>query len=276
MNSVFTTHIGSLPFRSLRAAFDYTMKFDIPVLFSLPALGKEHFMGNDLCCGLDLIEEKHFNQFGALILKKNFWQETKKFNPPFLEEFLKHIEKEKKPLFKYQLIGPYTLFQILEANELSFKNFCSYLFPIYEEIIQRLAREGLGFFMFDEPSLATASKNQILYLKSYYNHFSIQGVKIGIHTCSKLTPFTYNLLNQTCYLHVDYSLYSIHELRQFKAIGAIGISKGYDLVSVIDGGFREKLNDTCLIAPSCGLYFEKMNDLDCVFNHLNLTKEKML
>ncbi|MEE2671939.1 MAG: hypothetical protein VYA54_09520 [Bdellovibrionota bacterium] len=92
--NIKTTHVGSLPHSNVEAAIDYTFKFDIPVLFSLPNLGAEHFMGSDIFSYSGGWENFNSHSLDSLY---------------FENEFFNAFNKQEKKQFKVQLIGPVTL-----------------------------------------------------------------------------------------------------------------------------------------------------------------------
>ena len=132
-----TTHVGSLPFLDVDQAIEFTFKFDIPVLFSLPKMGREHFMGFDI-----LSYSKSWEQFNSGCLDNLYFE----------KEFFKAFEKQGDTAFKVQLIGPVTL-QKYFLKDLDYLEVSQKLEEAYTYLVERLSSRGNLIFVLDEPAL---------------------------------------------------------------------------------------------------------------------------
>lgn len=237
-----TTHVGSLPFKTVAEALDYTFLWDVPVLFSLPQMRSQEFMGRDLLTMLGVEATRS--------LDKAFYKSKRELIPFHLKEFLRFREEKKNgSLFKYQLIGPVTFYQMLpNKNEIDFNFLKDFLLEKYIRLIEKLAVHGDIFFVLDEPMLG--SHISFYSDKIYLNELSKVCKHSYIHCCDKLDLSTLEKIKSS--LHLDMKLYPELLSSGELANEFIGLDKLSDLK------FSDKSK---FISPSCGLGIKKPSEI---------------
>jgi methionine synthase II (cobalamin-independent) len=269
MTEVSLTHVGSLPHKDLSSALDYTFKFDLPVLFTLPNLDENQYMGKDIVTQLGIGDYSLEHQIS---LNKNYMNSKERLKPPFLHEFLNELKSKGRTGFKYQLIGPVTFFHLLGKTEFSIEEVGEFLAKKYIDLLKLLGPFGLELFILDEPVLGNSTEGQREYLKTFLIElYKKTNINTGLHVCSKLEP---NALMkfEGFVLNLDYSLYSSDEIASIKETNFIGLSHGglSDCHKAED--FNKNLADKVFLSPSCGLAFHQIDEIDNIFNNLSQTK----
>ena len=128
-----TTHVGSLPFKCLNQALDYTFEWDIPVLFTLPQISSQEFMGFDLISILAIGGSQNQK---TLSLRDDYLNCKKEITPLHLDAFIEYKDHKKFNKFKYQVIGPVSLFQMISnKDEIQFEGLVSFLKDKYYQLI---------------------------------------------------------------------------------------------------------------------------------------------
>ena len=257
MTRPMLTHVGSLPFLDITTALEYTFRFDIPVLFSLPILDPNQFMGFDILHLLDikspLAKENEFE------LKEHFWESENKIKPYYQDEFLAKAKMKRVEKVKFQLIGPYTFYK-LQQNSLqqtSFEKIASFLLIKYQDVLKTLTADISLFFCIDEPMLSSASFEEISLVKKFVQDLAkVEGAETAIHCCAKLTLEQLNHL-EGIMLNLDTSLYDeafIERHREFFRFPGIPLQG-------IKGDLSKICKDARYVSPSCGLALKEVDEL---------------
>lgn len=141
-----TTHVGSLPFLNTKDADVFNSKFDLPVLYTLPALDKNQLMLEQVVGNV--------KEFDKSILSRT------------IEVFNLHsIQNRSK--FKYQMIGPVTLIKALDIrDDVIIEDILNWYLGQLKKLIGSKESKRCYFFL-DEPMLFSASEKHYAYL----NHF---------------------------------------------------------------------------------------------------------
>ncbi len=169
-----TSHIGSLPFKSLRDADQFNKSFDLPVLYSLPLLDKSQFML------AQVIGDFNTDSFDKGILGRNI-------KIPNLDSVTEYEE------FKFQLVGPITLIKSfkkispLEIN-LLLKWYLNQIIELFEK-----KRVASCYFFLDEPMLYMANDSDYVLLNNFLKTLKTKFFKVGIHCCSSFEISKINL-----------------------------------------------------------------------------------
>jgi len=271
MQKIDITHIGSLPFLNVEDAIDYTFKFDIPVLFSLPILNSKEFMGQDILHQLKIpfrmVDHKIHLEVSSLCT-------TSELIPAYFDLFINECLKRNRDEFKYQLIGPFTFYKMMtSSSNISFKDSWNFLIDKYLHLFDLFDNYKLIFFI-DEPSIFLASEEELSLIKSFMDRLSVHKntMNIGIHFCSKLHTSHFDLFSPYI-INFDISQYISTELSEVKGFNSCGISVPYANVQDNLGIIKSKTEDRLFFTPSCGLAFDTSSSLDHTFNHLvNLKK----
>lgn len=233
------THVGSLPFLNPKEAIDYTFKWDIPVLFTLPKLDPSQFMGEDLAFYLDIREAS----IGELKLDKKYYQSTKKIIPKYLDDFLRAKEENEIHPLKFQMIGPVTFYEMINnKKKINFFDLVEFMQEKYCKLCESLAQYGELIFVLDEPMLDYnyefySSREGLLLLKTLE-----ESAEVFIHSCAKL--HLERTQNYTHYLNIDMTLYDKND-------------QNLDQI-IFPGG--ESLPYAKYLSPSCGLALKKVNE----------------
>ncbi|MAZ48125.1 MAG: hypothetical protein CME65_06160 [Halobacteriovoraceae bacterium] len=169
---VETTHIGSLPFVQLNQAIEFTFKFDIPVLFTLPHLDPKQFMG------IDVLSRTH--NLASLDIEL-----------PYEKEFFKRLASQDSKIFKTQLIGPITLHKYFLKDQ-TLESVASKLGVLYKNLINRFIEKGDLFLVIDEPALK--SRSEIEFLNEFFYKLNIVDCEVGLHCCSDINEEIFELL----------------------------------------------------------------------------------
>jgi hypothetical protein len=272
VKEILTTHCGSLPFVDISRAIDFTFLFDIPTLFTLPQLDPNQFMGRDLIYLLNIGDPQ------KLKLTSNYLESQVNILPFYADAFFDEFKKNKAQRFKYQLIGPYTFYKMLNlASDINRVDIGKFLLDKYSILLNTFNSYGDCLFVLDEPMLNLAHRDEVEWLNRFAKQLgSIDGVTIGFHICSKQTAETLTQLRNFS-LYLDYELYTKEEIIQMDMVNFIGIdtSGSRHLPNEITF-MRNKASDQCLIAPSCGLALHNQEKLSDVWHFLNQTKQLLL
>lgn len=237
------THVGSLPFTQINEALDYTFSFDIPVLFTLPKLNLEDEMVRFVVSGLGLGDYRDDKVF----LNQNYLKTSKQLSIPYLEGFTQRLNGQK---FKYQLIGPFTLWNLI-SNQNSFdkNDFLNFLCCKYQLLLNELSVFGEFIFVLDEPLLNKASAEDIELLNNFAAKLTYASV--GIHCCSKLSRVQTQMIKAD-FMNLDLLLNQDHRVLTNAEVKIMG-----GIVSV--DSEIENLNYP-VITPTCGLGFHSAKD----------------
>ncbi len=265
--SVQTTHIGSLPFTDINTALDYTFQFDLPVLFTLPSFGAEHFMGADLCYQLGILNSVKVN--GGLEISEN--KKFKSINPFFFREFVKAKGNKE---FKYQIIGPYTLSKMIINSGPSLKKISEELIPPIKALIQSLEEEGLILLSFDEPLLFQANEEELQIVKEFIKELKKEKVNFSVHVCSDI-PLA-SCLKLEAPLNLDISTLKIGFESYLPFMNIIGLSKGTLNLQGFMGTNLLKYLGNVYISPSCGLYGRTPEFCHSILSNLRESKENYI
>lgn len=266
-----TTHIGSLPFTSLKMAIEYNNQFDLPVLFSLPGLGKEHFMGFDLAFMLGALEKA--TDKGTISIKSGSLKNSPELKPFFFEEIFKSLKGRE---FKYQLIGPYTFYKMLEGSDLSFKDVCECLAPLYLSLVKRLHSYGLTLFSLDEPMLYDLNYKDhdctdLNLLNLFLEYIKVGKVANTVHVCSDIPVDFVKKIDSK--LNLDFSCLTEKLLPYLDQTNILGFSNGLVNLQEFQGAKTSKYLENVYISASCGLYGKSSKDCDRVLNNLKISKQ---
>ena len=247
-----TTHVGSLPYKNIDEAMEYTFKWDVPVLFTLPQLDKSQFLGSDVLNLLGIDFKWRDNQ---LHIPKDYFKSSKNIVPFYFEEFQKTCDKKHIELMKYQLSGPVTLYSLLgNKSEVSFSEFSAFLLERYSRCIEDLKKRRGVFFVLDEPLL----RNNIdFYRKNEIdNLFQNSSDYFFIHCCDRLQMDEVSEILEL--LHLDLGLYQEDTIRLMKNCKFIGM-EDFDLIKNLNSLY---LRAPRFISPSCGLALKDVMELD--------------
>ena len=255
------THVGSLPHLDISSALDYTFLFDVPVMPSLPQLHENEFMHLDLVTNVGMGEM--LNGKLSLNLKGEVSYKYK-----YLNQFLHQFDRTNHESFKFQLIGPSTLWSLSDKIN-SLEEIIKFLTPVYAKLVQSLARYGDFIFVLDEPILNQDSLSLLNQLVTSIKGDSI----IGLHTCAKQEITTLNKLENFDFLNIDADLYSHEELIGVNNKRSLGTSLEYD-----QEFWQLFLKNThnFLLTPSCGLGIKNIKELEPIFNRLQGIKRNCL
>lgn len=250
-----TTHVGSLPFKSVDQGLQYTFEWDVPVLFSLPQMSTQEFMGADLTAMLDIGE---ISANGGIIFKNDYFKSSKKILPFHFDAFIKLKDHNRINKFKYQLIGPVTLYQMISNREkIDFADLVKFLKDKYFQLIKKLSLYGDLVFVIDEPLL----KHNINFYENddFIKELQALGAEAYIHCCDKLNYKKVGDFKKN--LHLDMELYP-NEFMDFMI--------GSDFIGLEDPDLyysffaAEKLKVKAYfkyISPSCGLGISKVDEV---------------
>lgn len=273
MNTVLTTHVGSLPFTDVDKALDYTFKFDLPVLFSLPARNENEFMGKDIVTQLGLGQ---YTKDHKIILKDDFFLSYASIRPPYLKEFFDRLKESKHKCFKYQLIGPISFFKLIKDSKNSIQIVTDFLLIKYAKLLEEISSFHKCIFVLDEPLMFQGSIEEIIIFNNFIDKLSqISNCDIGVHLCCKLDPSIIELISCT-FKNLDLNLYSSKEISSLGVLNFVGLADGGVSSQEIIGIIKPKLNVISYICPSCGLFYKNEESLKQVFNNLTLTKSQFL
>ncbi len=265
--NIQTTHVGSLPFTDLKEALAYTFQYDLPVLFTLPSLGKEHFMGADLCYQLGILNS--INPKGGLEINEG--ESFKPITPFFSKEFFNAKGNRE---FKYQIIGPYTLSKMLSNNQLTLKQLSEKLIPSIKALIHNLGQDGLTLFSFDEPLIYQANTEELKIVKDFITELTSDGVHFSVHICSDIPIETCQKLGVA--LNLDISILKSGYQAYLPYINVIGLNEGILNLQEFVGTNSSKYLGNIYISPACGLYGRATDFCHRILNNLRESKEKCI
>lgn len=251
-----TTHVGSLPFLETTAALDYTFRWDVPVLFTLPKQSSIEYLGLDLLSGLGL--HTHSNK-SEIILPKNFLQCSQKINPHHLKEFLLFGEKlNKLHKYKVQFPGPVTLYSLLgNRDEICFTDFSQFLLEKFVKCSEELQRHGEIIFVLDEPLLR---ENILFYEESnYLKVLAETRAEAFIHCCDKIDLSL--LSNSLASMHLDIGLYRNTPGVLDLPLKFVGFKLDSGFLPTKTGSAHFVKNSLKYISPACGLGLDKTQDV---------------
>lgn len=250
-----TTHVGSLPFKSVDQALNYTFKWDVPVLFTLPQMSSQEFMGADLTAILDIGE---ISSNGEVILKKDYFKSSKKVLPFHFDAFIKLKDHNKINKFKYQLIGPVTLYQIISnREEIDFDDLVKFLKDKYFQLIKKLSLYGDLVFVIDEPLL----KHNLNFYENddFIKELEALGAEVYLHCCDKLNYKKLGDFKKD--LHLDMGLFP-NELMNFMIVSDfIGLEKPDSYHSFFAAEKLKVKAHFKYISPSCGLGISRVDEM---------------
>ena len=261
-----TTHVGSLPFKTINDALEYTFRWDIPALFTLPNFDSRQYMGQDI---LTLLGIEYINEEKGIRIAKDYFRDFKKIKPFYLDEFLRLASHQKKGLIKYQIIGPITLYSLLSnKDEINFTDFCRFLQERYCECARFLRSYHSLFLVIDEPLL---KENITFYQDSdFLEPIENFCEELYVHCCDRIDLVSTENLERK--LHLDLKLF--HEECQ--------VPKNCEFVGV-DTSFFDKpkmLKDFCadfknirFISPACGLANSSLQETETIFSEITLMKD---
>lgn len=243
------THVGSLPHLNIDDALNYTFKFDIPVLFTLPNLDKNQFMQNEL---------KAIVQNGI---------------PFHYNEFLRRAKEKKIRKIKYQLIGPVSFYKIHPHIAFSPDHFAE----THNRVIKLLLQDFELLYVVDEPCLKKYNKDQKKMLSDFYHTIvKTDNLEIFVHCCNDI-DFKYLTDLAEIQFHLDHSLFDSKDWplinSPYIGIGKLakinfmnGLSDDLDIFAKLPNNIR-------YISPGCGLACNSVKELDSIYN--NLVKIKL-
>jgi methionine synthase II (cobalamin-independent) len=264
---MLTTHVGSLPFTSINEAIEFTFKFDIPVLFTLPMLNPKEFMH------LELIDKLKVGEFtDDKIVFNNLINTDHTITSNYEKEFFEHLEVLSVKRFKFQQTGPITLYELSDKS-VDLEKIIESILPKFLELLERLSKRGNLIFIIDEPMLYLHFDKHIASLNKLLRDLNtIKGIDVGIHTCSKLTPSQLNLIDCK-YINLDSSLYLASELALINNKLFVGIkcTEAMDIETATKS--TEYLNKTEILSPSCGLAFESIKTISSNIDNLYLIQK---
>ena len=212
-----STHIGSLPFKSIDQAVDFNLELDLPCLPTIPNFDEKEWMLNQFTSG--------FMQKGHIIPFSCFEK--------FFDKFTGRV--------KVQLCGIQTLYNNspLEMNKL---NFIDWYIQTVKSFIDRIPNKFILFF--DEPDLRDLDQE----VWNTYKKFT--GYDLGIHCCGDIN---WRKLDLDSFKHISFDLYlisssDIRSLRERQKTLYFGLdtktSDKLDEFAVFEDEF---------LTPSCGL-----------------------
>lgn len=245
------THVGSLPFKDLDQALDFTFQFDLPVLPSLPQVDSNFFMDKEIF---------------------SFTQSTQ-------EDFIPHGEKlffkRLKGQFKYQNIGPISFTHTQKKYD--FNSSLKILGNLYSKLFKRWSDKDF-IFIFDEPLYFMASDDEKRAAIGFYQNLMEMFPKIqfGLHCCSKLNRLDLEKLSFFNYLNIDLHLYQSSDIPSdqenvFKMAAVLDFK---DLAD-INEDLQDKVVTYCqFLTPTCGLALTNEANINSIFNELEKLKTK--
>jgi hypothetical protein len=264
------THIGSLPFLSVAQALDYTFKWDVPVLFTLPKLNSCEFIGHDL---LSLMGVDYGSGVNFLKIDPEFKTKAIDIIPFHLEPFIKRLKAHGSKQFKYQLLGPISFYHLIQNKDsISFGEFSEFLLYKYKTLLASLSEHGDLIFVLDEPFLA----NQVhFYTESkFIDELTKSGAEVFIHCCAKLKVEDIKQLSSI--INIDYHLYNDSEVSQFSPLEFPGFTwSSQDLPQNI-GVLKKSMNNAQFLSPSCGLAFKSIQEVEATIKGLQFLKKTLL
>jgi hypothetical protein len=273
MKKLSLTHVGSLPYVDIKTALDFTFKFDLPVLFSLPNLDKRQFMGKDIVYQLEIGD---YTAEHKIQLNDDFQDSSKSLYPPYRDAFLERMKQENKTEFKFQLIGPITFFKLIGNSKASLEEVGNFLLKKYQDLILSLCADGLSLFILDEPALAKSTTEDRKFLRYFLRELGeIRGVSIGIHVCSKLKLMEISEFKGIL-LNLDYSLYTKAEIRSMSETNFIGLNLGKLSSEHTTSDFKTNQELNFYLSPSCGLCFHLPEEVEHIIHNLRTVKAKFL
>ncbi|MFT6630119.1 MAG: hypothetical protein ACJAS4_000053 [Bacteriovoracaceae bacterium] len=273
MKKLSLTHVGSLPYVDIKTALDFTFKFDLPVLFSLPNLDKRQFMGKDIVYQLEIGD---YTAEHKIQLNDDFQDSSKSLYPPYRDAFLERMKQENKTEFKFQLIGPITFFKLIGNSKASLEEVGNFLLKKYQDLILSLCADGLSLFILDEPALAKSTTEDRKFLRYFLRELEeIRGVSIGIHVCSKLKLMEISEFKGIL-LNLDYSLYTKAEIRSMSETNFIGLNLGKLSSEHTTSDFKTNQELNFYLSPSCGLCFHLPEEVEHIIHNLRTVKAKFL
>jgi methionine synthase II (cobalamin-independent) len=254
------------------AALDFTFEFDLPVLFTLPSLGQEHFMGFDVASLMGILDGVGNKQ--RVQLKSHFYRTGHDIVPFNLSEFLMRQNGE---AFKYQLVGPYTFYKMLDKPILSFEQFCNFLIPYYKKLIKMLQKEGMSLFSLDEPMFGGIIKEGpdfLILTCRFIRELESKNCELSIHICSDIPSSLASKI--PAMLNLDYSILSHPKKGYMNQTNIFGFSEGLcNLQDFVGANSVDYLEDL-YISPACGLY--GLDEKNCyrVLSNLRMSKELLI
>lgn len=257
-----TTHVGSLPFLSINQALDYTFKFDVPVLPTLPKLDEKQFIGADI---VHLLGLGRFSD-GRMLLDNDFYKTSKELIPFWASDFFARFKGSGRSEFKYQSIGPISFYRMAKKyKEIDFKAVYDLLMTKYSILLKQLKNEGDFLFVLDEPMLFEDFNNTYPALESFCEELKSIHANFAVHCCGKLKPHQLNQCSPV--MSIDFNLYSEQEILELKREIIPGVTfydeKPAYLHLLKDGNFSAKY-----ITPSCGLAYKTLDEVDMILENL--------
>lgn len=238
-----TTHVGSLPFLTLEKALDYTFRFDVPVLFTLPKLYEHQF------------------------IHKEIFEISKHKRPYFYEEFKQKAKEKGVKKIKYQLLGPVSFFALNLNQKMEIDNFLN----LHKMCVDLLQKDFELLYVLDEPLLDRVNDESFAVLKSLSESLiQKDSLELAIHCCAKLPSEMLGKFN-FCPLNLDIALYDHFSLdKEMFIFPGINLNKKH-----LDQEFKNN-NILRYISPSCGLALNNVKELDTLFNRLDEIKKSCI
>ena len=237
---VRTTHVGSLPHTNIKEAIDFTFRFDIPVLFSLPRLDPNDGMGKDL-----------------LRLTDNWTSFNGDFFLNYEEAFFEKLHSEEQSDFKVQLIGPISMKKYFLEDH-SIEQVAEKVLIVYQRLVGRMKNQGNLFFVVDEPGLVNAS--EVSFLNRFLNEIIGEDFQLGVHCCSDITKEDF------CELKLDFKQLDWSQRGSYKFGDNDRFFGGLEETPTNNWGEFSFFEKDIVISPSCGLALE--TDIETRFQRL--------
>lgn len=261
-----TTHVGSLPFLDIDSALEYTFKWDVPTLFTLPKLNKLELLGLETLRALGLNPAPNQSDIN---LPLDYFQRSNDLTPLHLDMFLRFGEKvDKLSKFKVQFTGPVTLYSLLKNKEqINFMELSQFLLEKFVRCSERLQKYGDIIFVLDEPLLR---ENLLFYEKSkYLEALKKTRAEVFIHCCDKLdlTQLSQSLTS----MHLDIDLYNDDPKFPPLTLPFVGLDVKLSIPPSINGIKLFKESSLKYISPPCGLALAKIqyvNDLPDIYKDI--------
>jgi len=212
-----TTHIGSLPYKSIRQAVDFNLGLSLPALPMIPRLFEDEWMINQFSSGfMNADHELSFSCF---------------------DEFFKNFQGK----VKVQVCGILTLFNNAPKKNVSVTEYTDWYLLVLKRFLAKIPTDYILFF--DEPDLRNFNK-------SLWDCYSgLTGIELGLHCCASLK---WSALDLSSFNHIsfDQSLMSKEDLSYLN-----GLNKTlyYGVYDTHTGESLGTVGEDQFLSPKCGL-----------------------